>query len=120
MSEAEVPHGRGCDCQMCQRFSLPMVTSQTLPEFEIPQRVWITRLMAVQFSEQMDSDEIPFVPASALSDVWDEAIKTLMRAADECPVFVYHSARGRDFLIEALEHARDAALSAGKEESDDA
>lgn len=60
-----------------------------------------------------------YVPASALSDVWDEAIKTLMRAADECPVFVYHSARGRDFLIEALEHARDAALSAAKENEDE-
>lgn len=59
---------------------------------------------------------IQYVPASALNDAWDTAIKTLMRAADECPVFVYHSARGREFLIEALAAARDAALSVGKGE----
>lgn len=109
-----------------------------MPEAEVPQRIWAVighadavsggaiwatfdtregaeRYPGPRMMEMMPRIVIEYVPASALSDAWDTAIKTLIRAADECPVFVYHSARGREFLIEALEAARDAALSAGKE-----
>lgn len=64
------------------------------------------------------TSSIPYVPASALAEVWEKAIATVQTEMKRCGEFGM-SPSLEDFRI-ALEAARDASLSAGEESNDGA
>lgn len=48
-------------------------------------------------------------------ETWEKVFSVINEAADECPVFVFHSPKGMNFMMAALRAARDAEAGVGNE-----
>lgn len=88
-----------------------------------PQRLWLPLEAALLLrGDEHGPHEIEYVPASALSEVWEKAIAAVRKVGNNI-------ASGEEYnefhglivdVIMALEAARDATLSAEKESNDGA